>query len=252
MPPISVVIIAKNEENNIADCVASALQISNDVVVADTGSIDNTIEIAEKAGARVIQLQWLGYGLTRNKATEFAHNNWIFVADADERITKTLATTIHQLVLDEKLVYGCKRESFLMNKKVRFGEWGRDKVYRLYNKNHTKWDDVNVHENLETNHLQKRIITGSLLHYTMESMEEYYGKTEIYARLSAEKYLIKNKKSSWIKKYISPIFSFIQNYIFRLGFLDGKVGFIIAKESCKYVYLKYAYLQKLQPSKTSN
>lgn len=247
MHPISVIIIAKNEEANIVDCIQSAQLISNNIVVADSGSTDNTVLLAKQHGATVMATDWKGYGPTRNYAANCATHDWIFALDADERITPALAKAIHLLNLtNTNVVYGCKRSSFLMQHQVKFGEWGRDKVYRLYNKHCAHWNTAIVHENLTMEaQVSKQLVEGNLLHYTMANMTEYQNKTLVYAQLSAEKYLLENKNSSLMKRYVSPLFSFIQNYVFRLGFLDGKAGWVIAITSAKYVYLKYTYLHQL-------
>lgn len=246
MNQISVVIIAKNETQNIGDCIMSAKLVSNDIIVADSGSEDGTQTLVLKYGARLHETTWKGYGQTRNEAVALTINQWILALDADERISPELATAIKGCVLDDnKILFGFKRKSFLARKKIRFGEWGRDRVYRLYNKDQANWDAQLVHENITGNGIAKKLIPGELLHYTMKDMEEYQAKTILYANLSAKKYADHGKKATWIKRYISPVFSFIQNYIFRLGFLDGKEGWIIAYTSAKYVFLKYKFLHLL-------
>ncbi len=250
MPPISVVIIAKNEAENIVDCIISVRLISNDIVVADSGSEDDTQTLAAKAGATLLQTDWKGYGQTRNEAAAIAVNNWILALDADERITPELAVAINHLTLDDdKVLYGFKRSNFLAGKKLRFGEWGRDKVFRLYNKQQAAWDLLLVHENVTGNGIYKKLIAGELLHFTMKDLAEYQAKTMLYARLSAEKYVAGGKQATLLKRFISPAFSFVQNYIFRLGFLDGKEGRITACTDSKYIYLKYKLLHELQQHK---
>ncbi len=250
MNAISVIIIAKNEAENIVDCVLSAALVSNDIIVADNGSTDNTPTIATKAGARVLNVAWNGYGQTRNEAAALAANDWILALDADERITPQFATAINNLSLtNTRVLYGCKRENFLAAKKIRFGEWGRDKVHRLYNRHQSWWNLMLVHENITGNNVCKKIIPGSLLHYTMKDMAEYQAKTILYAQLSADKYAAQGKKASLVKRFISPVFSFLQNYIFRLGFLDGREGFIIAYTSSRYIFLKYKFLHLLPQQK---
>jgi glycosyltransferase involved in cell wall biosynthesis len=247
MHPISVIIIAKNESANIVGCIQSAQLISSNIIVADSGSTDNTVLLAKQHGATVMPTEWKGYGPTRNFAANQATHDWIFALDADERITPALAHAIGLLNLtNPNTVYGCRRSSFLMQHQVKYGEWGRDKVFRLYHKHCAHWNTAIVHENLAMEaHVSKQLIDGNLLHYTMADMAEYQTKTLTYAKLSAEKYAIENKRSSLIKRYVSPLFSFVQNYLFRLGFLDGKAGWVIAYTSAKYVYLKYYYLHQL-------
>ena len=250
MNQISIVIIAKNEAANIGDCIISARLVSNDIIVADSGSEDGTQKLVLKYGARLHETTWKGYGQTRNEATAIAVNKWILALDADERLSPELATAIKGCALnDGKILYGFKRKSFLARKKIRFGEWGRDRVYRLYNKDQAAWDAQLVHENITGNGIVKKLILGELLHYTMKNMKEYQAKTILYANLSAQKYADRGKKAFWIKRYISPVFGFIQNYIFRLGFLDGKEGLIIAYTSAKYVYLKYKFLHLINEGK---
>ena len=243
---ISVVIIAKNEEKNIIECLESALLISRDVIVADTGCTDNTVALAKSKGATVVFLAWNGYGNARNEAAKVAKYDWIFALDADERITPSLANSIMKLSLNEKsILYGCKRESFLVNKKIKHGDWGRDKVFRLYNRQLTSWDLAPVHENILQKGLTKKIIEGSLLHYTMDSIDTFYKKTINYATLSASKYFQQHKKATFIKRFGSPLFAFLQSYLLRLGCLDGIEGYIIAKYSAFYVWKKYELLSKM-------
>ena len=250
MNQISVVIIAKNEMQNIGDCIMSAKLVSNDIIVADSGSEDGTQTLVLKYGARLHETTWKGYGQTRNEAAALTINKWILALDADERISPELATAINGCLMDNnKILFGFKRKSFLARKKIRFGEWGRDRVYRLYNKDQANWDAQLVHENITGNGIVKKLIPGELLHYTMKDMEEYQAKTILYANLSAKKYADQGKKATWIKRYVSPVFSFIQNYLFRLGFLDGKEGLIIAYTSAKYVFLKYKFLHLLLQKK---
>jgi glycosyltransferase involved in cell wall biosynthesis len=251
MNPISVVIIAKNEAANIQDCVKSALQVSNDIIVADSGSEDLTQDLSIQAGARLLQVTWKGYGQTRNEAAKFAENEWILALDADERLTTQLALSINNLSLaNNNIIYGFKIKSFLGSKKIKFGEWGRQKIYRLYNRQHAQWDSKLVHEKITGRNITRKIIPGELFHYTMKDLEEFKSKTILYATLSAKKYAAGQKKATWIKRFISPVFSIIQNYIFRLGFLDGKEGWIIALTSAKYVFLKYKFLHQLNHGKT--
>ena len=246
MNNISVIIITKNEADNIVDCILSAQQISKDIIIADSGSTDNTQALALQNGARLLKITWQGYGHTRNEAAKIAANNWILALDADERITEKLAHIINNLTLNNtNAVFGCKRENFLAAKKIKYGEWGRDKIYRLYNRQYASWDLMLVHENVIGNSIQKILLNGSVLHYTMKDMAEYQAKSILYAKLSAQKYFKEGKKASLIKRFISPVFSFIQNYIFRFGFLDGKEGFTIAYISAVYNFNKYKFLNGL-------
>ncbi|BAV05568.1 Glycosyltransferase involved in cell wall bisynthesis [Filimonas lacunae] len=247
MLPLSVVIITKNESAHIQECIRSAQAITSDIVVVDSGSTDNTPALATAAGATVITTGWESYAAARNKGAAHAHNNWILAMDADERITSDIIAGLRQLSLQQPayMVYGWKRVNFFGDKKIRFGNWGHDTVYRLYNRQNTRWPDVPVHETLAATRMVKRLLPGTLLHYTVSDTEECAAKAMRYALLSAQKYNSRHLKPSYLKKTLSPLFNFIACYIFRLGFLDGREGFIIALYTSYYSWLKCFYHQLL-------
>ena len=250
---LSVVIITKNEQANILDCVESARQISDDIIVVDSGSSDKTVEMAVHSGTRVLEIQWSNFGDARNGGARIALHDWVLALDADERISQGLASSIMALKFDcEATVYGFKRQNFLGDKKIRFGDWGRDKVYRVYNRRFTSWNVFPVHETLILKRMSTKFVDGKLEHFALKSVQENKKKLEIYARLCAKKYCLMGKKSGIINLVISPVFSFLVCYFFRFGFLDGKEGFYIAKSIAQYTWLKYFYLQKLSKVGTSH
>jgi len=147
-------------------------------------------------------------------------------------------------------VYSFKRKSFFCNKIIRYGEWGNDKSIRVFNRQHTHWNNAAVHESLELSADTTIImLPGDLLHYTVSSIADYLEKTGRYAKLSAEKYFSQGKRTNYFKIYVAPVLSFIYYYIFRLGFLDGKEGYLIARTTAKYSYLKYYYLKQMNDRK---
>lgn len=246
MSPLSVVIIAKNEEYHIAACIESARSVSTDIIVVDSGSTDKTVAIASQKGATVIPIRWEGFGDARNKGAEKALNNWILALDCDERIGTALCNDIRKLQLtDPARIYGIKRVSFWGSKKIRFGRWGKDVVYRLYNRTHTAWNADPVHEKLVASLSVEKRLKGHLLHYTMRSLADYKKKAILYTDLSAENYFRKGKKATWVKRFLSPAFGFIQSYFLRGGFLDGAAGIEVAASTYNYIRMKYDKLHKL-------
>lgn len=242
--PVSVVIIAKNEASCIVRCVQSALQLSADVIVVDTGSSDDTAALASGAGARLVHSEWLGFGPTRNFGAEQAVNNWILSVDADEEITAALAVEIQQLPLNNPaMAYRIRRQNFFRQKKIRFGEWKNDTVLRLYNRTQTRWNSDAVHETLELNPVTVVDLQQVLHHYTVKDLADFTRKNLRYAELSAQKYAAAGKKASAFKIYGSPLFGFLKGYVFQLGFLDGREGFYIAKVNAFYTFMKYALLR---------
>lgn len=244
---ISVVIITKNEAHIIAKTLKSLQNVTDDIVIVDSGSTDETVAICTKFGAQVLKTGWAGYGTNKNMGIEAAKNDWILSLDADEAIDEELAESLlNQKFTHENEVFDIRFKNFFCNKEVRFGEWGFDRHIRLFNRKKVKWNTAAVHENLEFPPGTKiSRLAGNILHYTVQNREEYKAKTDLYARMSAEKYYTAGKKAGPIKQYFSPVFAFLQHYIFRLGFLDGAAGLVIAKTTAQYTFLKYRYLKEL-------
>jgi glycosyltransferase involved in cell wall biosynthesis len=249
--PFSVVIITKNEAHIIEQTLQRLQGISDDIILVDSGSTDGTQAIGKKYNTTIIETNWDGYGATKNKGNAAAENAWILSIDADEAVDEELKAALKEADLqNDNVVYQIKRNSFFCGKRIHFGEWAGDTVLRLFNRNRVHWNDAAVHETLVMSDDAKIVLLkGSLSHYTVHSVEEYKEKTLRYAKLSAEKYFAQGKKTNFLKIYIAPAFTFLQHYIFRLGFLDGTAGFIIAKTTAWYTHLKYFYLNKLNTRK---
>lgn len=255
MQSLSVVIICKNEAADISKTLQSLEGLTNDVVVYDNGSTDGSIEIIRKFNVHLHQGSWEGFGKTKNKAIDLAQYDWVLSLDADEAIDAELKQALLDLQLDDKnVVYQLKFKNFLGNQYLRYGEWGNDKHIRLFNRTQAKWDAEPVHEHLL---MQKEVkivtLKGFILHQTMKDMQDYASKMAGYAMLNAQKYFQQGKKSSWYKTYLSPGFSFIQNYFFKGGFLDGYAGYVCARMTANYTFLKYTRLKELnRKSKKGN
>ena len=248
---ISVVIITNNEAHIIANTLQSLQAVTSDIVVVDSGSTDETVAICKKFLANVIETGWAGYGINKNMGIEAAKNDWILSLDADEAIDDQLQQSLLQLTLaNDEEVFNLRFKNFFCNKWIRFGEWGFDWHIRLFNRKRVHWNNVAVHENLVfPAHVKVTKLKGNVLHYTVHNRKEYDAKTDHYARMNAKKYVEAGKKPNLFKQYFSPIFAFIQHYIFRLGFLDGIEGFIIAKTTARYTFLKYRYLKEMNKNK---
>ena len=249
---ISVVIITKNEENNIIDCIASARLITNDIIVVDSESADQTVALAVQEGATVFAMDWNGYGTAKNSGANRAKHNWIFSLDADERITPQLACSIKKLKLnDADCVYQFTRTNYIGNKKIKFGTGGFDKVTRLYNKQNVNWDLTAVHEKLVGANTKEKI-KGRLIHYSAKSLQDYKEKIIFYAKLSAEKYFEQSLHAGFTKRFVAPLFNSFKSYFLQFGFLDGRTGFGLARLISYYTWLKYHQLHQLEQKKTEN
>jgi glycosyltransferase involved in cell wall biosynthesis len=246
MNSLSVVIITRNEEHNIVDCIQSAKLVSNNIIVVDAGSDDDTVKLAIGSGAKVFQVEWEGYGASRNFGAQKASFDWILSLDADERISKELADSVHQLDLsDTNCIYRFRRHNYLGSQKIRFGTLGFETVKRIYHRNFASWDLTLVHEKLVSSSPIRKKIGGHINHYGLKDIEDYKARAVLYAQMSAEKYLLQGKKVGLLKRYFSPFFNSVKSFIFQFGFLDGELGFVVAKTTAYYSWLKYLYLHQL-------
>jgi glycosyltransferase involved in cell wall biosynthesis len=251
MQRFSVVIVCKNGSEVIGETIKSFSGLTDDILIYDNGSTDGTKEIVKQSNARLVEGSWEGFGKTKNKATALAKYDWILSLDADEAIDEELKENLLlQNLANDKIVFEFKFKNFLGDKWLRFGEWGNDKHIRLFNRKEIKWNDADVHESLLLPKDVKIISThGYVLHKTAASISGYENKMENYALLNAEKYFKQQKTSGSLKMFFSAIFSFIKNYFFKLGFLDGATGYHCARINARYTFLKYQKLHELQNKK---
>jgi glycosyltransferase involved in cell wall biosynthesis len=248
MLPVSVVIITKNEEAIIEKCISKVRLITSDVVIIDNNSADQTAFIAMKNGCRVYYSNRANYGSNKNKGISLAKHDWILSIDADEIPDIELILALHDLTLDDPtVVYDIMYRSYFGNKRIKHGRWGRDHHIRLFNRKMVKWSEPKVHEKLILpKNIRVEKLAGYLHHYSVADSSECIAKAENYARLSAEHYFDGGKRSGFSSLYLSPIFAFLTDYLFFLGFMDGKEGFAIAKSIYKNKWLKYHYLSRME------
>lgn len=251
MKPISIVIICRNEAHSIGKVLGSLSGITDDVIVYDNGSTDGTLDEVRKYPVNLHQGSWEGFGQTKRKANALARYDWILSLDADESISAELKSSLLNLDPgDPHIVYDIPFRNYLGDKPLRYGEWGRDHHIRLFNKTVVNWDNAPVHEELV---LPERVIVkkirGLILHQTMRDIHDYGKKMIEYAMLNADKYHQRGRKASWFRIHLYPGFKFIHYYYFRLGFLDGQAGYICARMTAYYTFMKYARLRELNQRK---
>lgn len=247
MEKLSVVVITFNEESNIARCLNSVKNIADDIVVVDSYSTDSTKEIAEKLGAKVILQKFLGHIEQKNFAITQAKYPFILSLDADEAIDEKLEREIRKIKQNRNSDgYAINRYNNYVGKWINHGAWKSDVKLRLWDSRKGKWGGLNPHDVFEMKDGAKiEKIGGNILHWSYKSVTEHQNKIEYFSDIAARAYKKKGKKSSWFKIAFSPCFRFVRDYIFKLGFLDGKYGFIIAKLTAYEVYLKYKKLKEM-------
>ena len=249
MVAVSIVIITKSIADIVDGCIDKARLITDDIVIIESENNSRCTHHLFWQGCKLYQENWDGYAANKNKGLEFAKYNWILSIDSDEVPDDELIGALHNLdYSDPAVVYDIKFTPHFGGKAIRFGSWGRDHHIRLFNRKLVKWSDSMVHEKLvwASDIKTKKIPKGRLHHYTTKDAIEYANKEYHYARLSAKKYFKSGKKINFVNLYISPVFGFLRNYIFYLGFLDGREGWDIAKTRFKYTRLKYLFLRQIE------
>ncbi|MCC2677673.1 MAG: putative glycosyl transferase [Pseudobdellovibrio sp.] len=244
--PLSVVIIALNEESNISRAVSSVNGWVSEVFVYDSGSTDNTKSIAENRGAKVVSGPWLGFGPTKKKAADLAANSWILSIDSDEEVSAELRSEIQKkfMTLDDRTAYQLPRKSFYLNRWVMHGGWYPDHQARLFNKKFSNWNAAEIHEKVEASSYQK--LSSDLNHYVFKNIDHQVATNNRYSTLQAKEMAAKGKSFSWFHFFTKPAVKFFECYFLKLGFLDGWPGFVIAKSASYSVFLKWAKLYEIK------
>lgn len=247
--PLSVVIIALNEEKNIARAINSVREWVDEVFVYDSGSTDKTIEIAKSLGATVRSGDWLGFGKTKKIATELAKNDWILSVDSDEEVSRELQQEILSRFesLNPQLAYKVPRLSFYLKRWIKHGGWYPDLQIRLFNKIYSNWDEKDIHEKVQAKLYEN--LSSHLNHYVFRDIEHQVATNNKYSSLQAAEMLKKSKKFCWFHFLTKPFVKFIECYFLKLGFLDGWAGFVIAKSAAYSVFLKWAKLYEFDKIK---
>jgi glycosyltransferase involved in cell wall biosynthesis len=251
MPALSVVIITFNEEKNIGRCIDSVVAVADEIIVLDSYSTDETIEIARGKGAVIHQQKFAGYGKQKNDALQLCSNNLVLSLDADEMLDNVLIAEI----LEEKK--GAAGDAYLMNrctnycgKFIRHGSWYPDRKIRLFNKTIARWSKDMIHEKVEIPPgVKTKQLKGDILHYSFNSIEEHVAQNNKFSSISAQTLFANGRRTNLFKIIINPWWAFILSYIIRLGFADGLFGFIVAVNISHLTFLKHTKLMTLQRQK---
>lgn len=244
MITLSVIIISKNAEEDIRQCLES-VKWADEIIVLDSGSSDDTLKIASEYTSQIFSTNWPGFGPQKNRALAKAQGKWVLSIDADEILSNDLIDEIKSIIHDTKVrkeAYSIKRISYFCGKKIKYGDWGHDEVIRLFlNKSTIQFSPVNIHEKLigysSLGHLKQLIF-----HDTMKDMSQVLNKLESYSTCAAQLAYEQRKKGSLLKACLHGIWCFIRGYFLRGGFLDGREGFILAFSNSLGVFYRYIKL----------
>ena len=243
---ITIVILSKNEELNIVSVIENAKQLTNNILVVDSGSTDNTVVLAEQNGAKVVYREWDNdFSAQRNFAIKYADTEWVLYLDADERLNEELCEAIQKSISkNEDRQYSIKRKSVAFGKTFNYGVLKPDFVPRLFKTNHVKWVNK-VHEKPVCND-KLLVLDGYIRHYTYTSWEQWVKKVDQYTSIWAKDAYAKGKKVNLCAAFGHASFGFLQMAILKKGILDGGMGLVMSCNHFFYTLMKYLKLIELQ------
>lgn len=250
----SIVIVVKDAGAKIERLLQSIAGLSDDVIVCDTGSSDNTLEVLKKFPVQVYRIRWKGYGRSKNDAIAFAKYDWILSLDSDEKIDQHLYKQLCNWKApgDTGVVYQVRWKNFLGIQWIRHSQWGANWKNRLFNKHIVRWDDAIAHEDVcSASPVSFVKFKGYLEHYSFQDKKEYIAKMVHSANITAMKYHEQQRQSSLLHLIGSPLFTYVKLLVFHTAFLDGRAGWLIARTTAYYTYLKYARLRALNQERNA-
>ena len=245
---VSAYIIAYNESEKITDCINSVLW-ADEIIVADSHSTDGTSEIAESLGAKVIHIDFDGYGKLRNEAISHCKWDWIFSLDSDERCTIEVRDEVIRTINNAEYdIYRVPRKNFFMGKWIKFSGWYPNfRQPQLFRNGKMTYDLKPVHEGY-ISHSSREIgvLKNAIWQFPFKNMEEIIHKANRYSSLGVDKLLDRKKSGSIFIAFLHGLWSFIKHYVFKLGFLDGGAGFVIAFGNFEGTFYRYLKLTEIQ------
>lgn len=239
MNKITALIITLNEERHIGACIDAVSGICEEVLVIDSISTDRTKEIAESKGAKVISNAFPGFGAQKNLGTTLAANDLILSVDADEIVSTELKNSILAIKQAPTVAaYSFNILNFIGTRAVRSCGLYPDTHVRLYDRRMVKWNERQVHEGLDING-EVKFLSGDLLHYTYDNIDQLKEKSTRYAKLGAAVYENKNALLLIFKTLFNPPAKFFKTYFLQRGFTDGYLGLQISYYRARETFLKY-------------
>lgn len=244
--PLSVILITKNEASDIRACLESVAW-ADEIIVVDSGSTDDTVAICQALGAQVhVFPDWPGFGPQKNRALGYATEDWVFSLDADERVSPELRREIEHTMAQEGpyQAYDVPRLSSYCGRFMRHSGWYPDYVTRLFRRGAAHFSDDVVHERLLVDGETGRM-KGELMHYAFADPEEVLRKVDQYSTAGAQRMHAKGRQATLAGAVVRGLWSFVRTYFLRLGFLDGREGFMLAVSNAEGTYYRYVKLLML-------
>jgi glycosyltransferase involved in cell wall biosynthesis len=253
---ISVVLITQDEEANLAHTLESAMPLVRDgrgeIIVVDSGSTDRTLEIARSFGAKIFSEPWKGFAAQKNSAMDKAAGDWVLQLDADEALEPELAGEIVRAIDTNPSIAGfwIPRKNFFLGRWVRHGGFYPDPKLRLIRRGAGKFEEYGAHPTIKVNGPTARL-QHALIHNAYPTLRGYIEHMNSYSSSGAEVAVAAGKRSfNVLDIVIRPFLTFVYNYFFRLGFLDGREGLLLHLYHSQYVSWKYAKAWELARKST--
>ena len=245
--PLSLVVITRDAASEIAACIASA-PFAAEALVVDSGSRDDTVDVARASGARVLHREFAGFGAQKGFAVRQAAHDWVLCLDADERVSPALADAIRALFegeLPRAPAYAIARRNRFLGRWLAHGEGYPDWNVRLFDRRRARWTEDAVHEHVVADGPVARL-AGDLMHASAESIEDYVAKQNRYTTLQARAMHARGERAGLARIALSPLVRFLRYYVVRGGFLDGAPGFAHIAIGAFASFLKYTKLRGLE------
>jgi glycosyltransferase involved in cell wall biosynthesis len=238
MPRLSAIVITKNEAAKIGACIDS-VAFCDETIVVDSGSADETVALAEARGARVVQHAWSGFGPQKNFALSLARGEWVLSLDADERVSDALAEQIRKAIDDgDADGYEMPRLSTFCGRPMRHSGWYPDYVLRLFRREKGRFTNDPVHERVICQGRLRRL-TEPLIHHPVERLEDALSRMDRYSTAGADMLVESGRKVSFFTGVLRGFWAFFRTFFLRLGFLDGREGFLLAVANAEGTYYRY-------------
>ena len=246
---LTVLIPAKNELHNLRPCIESVREIADEILVADSGSTDGTLDLARQLGCRVIQRELIDFSSFKNWAIPQAMHRWVLIVDADERLQPELVADIRKVLSQPAAsidAYWIYRDTYFLGHRLRWGDCRNDRVLRLLRRDCCRYSQRRVHEGLTVPRQRQGTLRGRMSHYTSWTYDHYLKKMIHYTSLSARDRNDRGRNAGYWGMLLRPPLRFFQLYILRGGFLDGMPGLQMSMLVAFTGFLKQARLWEIQ------
>lgn len=247
---LTCLVPCKNEAANIRACVESFRDLADEILIADSGSVDATMSIARQVGGskvRIIEREYVHSGDFKNWAIPQARRPWVLLVDADERVTPELAAEVRQVLSKEPEQdgYWIYRDNHFLGRRIRYGGLQHDRCLRLFRRDVSRYVGNNDHAQVQVSTGRVGVLRSRFTHYSWWTYDDYFRKLDRYSRYQAQVWYEQGRRPVWWHMALRPPIRFLRDYLLQLGFLDGLIGLQYAGLQSFYSFMKQARLWEL-------